>query len=252
MPGGTSLTSRETSQNQPKQSGANSEQSTKQEDPTLIQEGVMTDKQRKHSRIFKGFIYVTGGRKLRDLIGNQNEIHVEKEIGDVQAPRGPDLRMYLQTYFKKVICGADAIVIGTTVSKSSQLTDDGTFTFTDFEFSPEDVLKANSSVLLGVGNSITITRPGGSVKLNGRIIRGQDHNNEPLQVGRRYLLFLRLIPDTGAFQALDNSAFEDSFELNAERITQVSAKALPFGNQRPSDAVTFLSELRSAITGACS
>ena len=225
--------------------------SSKQEEPTPIQEGVMTDKQKKHSKLFKGFSNVTRGKKLRELAAERGDVEVIYELEDGQAPRSSDLPKYLNKYLQKVSCSADAIVIGSVLTKSSQIIEEGTFSFTDYELTVEEVLKDNSAAQIQPHSAITITRSGGAVTLNGHVIRAKDYRNEPLEIGGRYLVFLRFIPDTGAYQSLGNSLFEDSFQLSADQITQVSEKPLPFGSRRTALMNTFLTELRATLNNPC-
>lgn len=232
--------------------GQNSIQApAKKEEPTIIQEGVMTDKQKKHSKLFKGFSNAARGKKLRELAAERDEVEVVVELEDVQAPRSSELHKYMNKYLKKVSCGADAIVLGSVVSKTSQIIEEGTFTFTDYELIVEEILKDNSVAQIQPHNAITITRSGGVVKLNGHIIRAKDYRSEPLEVGGRYLVFLRFIPDTGAYQSLNNNLFEDSFQLSDDQITQVSEKPLPFGSRRRATMYPFMTELRTTINNPC-
>ncbi len=222
-----------------------------QEEATPIQEGVMSDKQKKHSKIFKGFKDVTGGKKLRDLAGERGDVEVTMPIGDVQAPRSANINQYLNKYLNEVSCKADAVLIGTVTSKTSQLIEDGTFTFTDYEVRVEEVLKNNSTSPISSANTITVTRSGGAVKLNGHTIRAIDYRNESLAPGSRYLLFLQFIPETGAYQSLNNNLFEDSFQLCDGQIIQVSGKPLPFKSQRPFPETPFMVELRAVANQSC-
>lgn len=221
------------------------------EEPTVIQEGVMTEKQKKHSKLFKGFGNSTRGKKLRELAAERGEVEVVVYPEDAQAPRSSDLDKYLNKYLEKANCAADAIVIGSVSSRTSQIIEEGTFTFTDYELTIEEILKDNRVAPIQPNGAITITRSGGAVKLNGRTIRATDYRSEPLQAGGRYLLFLRFIPDTGAYQSLDNSLFDDSFQLSGDQITQVSEKPLPFGSRRTAAITPFITGLRNTIQSPC-
>src|SRR5258706_16422531 len=63
--------------------------------PTPIQEGVMSDKQRKHSKIFKQFEGSTGGRKLRDLVTETGTLTVVHMVADSKVITNFDLHTYL-------------------------------------------------------------------------------------------------------------------------------------------------------------
>lgn len=220
---------------------------SKQEEATPIQEGVMTEKQRKHSKIFKGFREVTGGKKLRDLVTERGDVEVIVPVGDVQTPRSVNLSKYLQN----ISCEADLVVIGTVKNKASQLIEEGTFVFTDYEVTATEILKNNPVVPIEPNNSITLTRSGGAVRLNNHIVRAIDYRNEPLEVGNRYLLFLRFVSETGAYRPLGSSVKEDSFQLSDGGLTQVSEKPLPFKLRRVSPEPLFMSELRAVVNNSC-
>lgn len=194
-------------------------------DPTPIQEGVMTAKQKKHSKIFKGY---KDRPKLRDLIAQRGDVEVIQPVGNIRHPVSFELNPYLQD----LSCLADAVVIGTVKSKASQINDDGTFVFTDYEFIPGEILKNNVAASISPNKDITITRTGGAVKLNGHIARAMDYRQLPLIEDEHYLLFLKFVPETGAYSSLNTSRDEDSFQILGDRIVQqVSRYPLPFRGQ---------------------
>jgi hypothetical protein len=221
--------------------------SISQEEITPIKEGEMTEKQKKHSKIFKRFEGATGGRKLRDLVAERGDIEVREDVGTTFMPRSFNLRQYLQD----LTCQADAVVVGTVKSKSSQLIEEGTFVFTDYELVAEEVLKNNVAVPIRQNNDITITRPGGAVKLNGHTIRAIDYRSEPLEVGERYLLYLKFIPATGAYRHFRNSMSDDTLHLRGGNVTQVSRKPLPFGRRGAVGTDTFMVEVRNVLDSPC-
>ena len=93
---------------------------------------------------------------------------------------------------------ADAVVIGTLKNKSSLLTDDGEFLFTDYVVVVNSVAKSPS---IAQNREIIVTRAGGEILLNGRTVRAIDPFFKPFQLGQSYILFLKLVPETGAFKA---------------------------------------------------
>jgi hypothetical protein len=216
------------------------------DDATPIQEGVATDKQKKHAKLFKGCSDVTRGRKIRDLVTERGDVDVSREVGDVLVPASFSLHDYLQT----LACKADAVLVGVVKSKSSQLTDEGTFIFTDYELTAEDVIKNNPASPVQPNDNITVTRTGGAVKINGHTARATDFSQRPLQVGERYVLFLRLVPNTGGYMYLSNWG-DDSFQIRGNHVSQVSATPLPLGTGRTSDLTSFLDETRNAVTNGC-
>jgi len=214
--------------------------------PTSIQEGVMTEKQRKHSKIFKGY---KDRAKLRDLIGQSGDVEVREEVGDVILPAEPlNLNEYLQT----LSCKADAVILGTVTNKASQINDDGTFVFTDYEFTPDLILKNNILALITPNTNITVTRTGGSVKLRGHKISAIDYRQVPLVEGERYLLFLKFFPETGGYKSLGSSRDDDSFQIIGNRtIQQVSRTPLPLGGRSSTELSEFMTQVRTAVINSC-
>lgn len=223
----------------------NTQQEKEKSEPTVIQEGVMTAKQKKHSKIFKGY---KDREKIKNLITQKGDVEIRQEVGDVRLPASFNLGVFLRESF----CDADAVIIGNVKSKSSQINEDGTFTFTDYEFNTEEVLKNNTAAPINFNGNITITRTGGAVKLNGHLARAIDFRQVPLIENEHYLLFLRFIPDTGAYSGLGNSRDDDSFQIIGNRlIQQVSANPLPLGARRKVEVNEFMTEVRGAANGTC-
>lgn len=171
-----------------------------QEQATPVQEGVMTQRQREHSKLFKG---LGTGKKLLDLSA---EVPT-----DVKIKIGPGLPVGEEgssqsgaKFFERLACNADAVIVGVAKDKSSQLTEDGEFAFTDYELTVEQVIKDNKSSHLQPNAPLTVTRPGGKIQLSGHIIEAEDAAFKPLTKGERYILFLKFIPQTGAYTALNS------------------------------------------------
>jgi hypothetical protein len=222
-------------------------QAANKEEPTPVQAGVMTGRQKKHAKLFKGYDATRKGKKLSDLPSETGEVNVQLMVGDKPLPRSVNLSEYLQ----KSACAADAVVIGTVSSKASQLTEDGSFTFTDYELNVEEVLKDNPAAPLHANDIVTITRAGGAVKLNGRTLRATDYAEKPLEVNGRFVLFLKYLPETGAYRPYTGNVGDDSFQLRGGKILQVSDEVLPLGAHRPTDVAPFLAEVHSAVSSAC-
>jgi len=223
----------------------NIKQEKDKSEPTVIEEGVMTAKQKKHSKIFKGY---KDKAKIKNLIAQKGNIEINHPIGDIGLPASFSLNDYLQELF----CDADAVVIGTVESKASQINEDGTFTFTDYEFNAEEVLKNNNLAPITISNNITVTRTGGAIKLNGHIARAIDNRQIPLITDEHYLLFLKFIPDTGGYSGLGSSRNDDSFQIIGNRlIQQVSKNPLPLGARNKVEVNGFMAEVRSAASGTC-
>jgi hypothetical protein len=230
-----------TSQNSQKNNNKSVDNRRQDEEATPIQEGILTPKQRAHRKLFKH-----PGRRLLDIgAGQAGDIEVQVDSGSVirmpeSAPRTPVLQA--------ATCHADAVVIGTLNNKSSQLTEDESFIFTDYEMTVEEVIKNNQSALIQANNTITITRDGGAVQINGRIFRARREDFRPPHVGSKYLFFLKFIPDTGSYLAYGNG----TFLLNDNEITSLGdATAQELLNGGTTDTATFLNQLRGFAALDC-
>jgi len=142
------------------------------------------------------------------------------------------------------VCNADAIVVGTLKSESPQLTEDESFLFTEYIMSVSDVIKNNAAADIQSSADITVIREGGIGLINGRTIRAEREGFKLFTVGNQYLLFLRYIPETGAYLAYPYG----SFELIQDQI-------LPFGKMpegSSTNKASFLNAVRAtADAGGC-
>lgn len=215
--------------------------------PTPIQEDLMGDKQKKHSKIYKGTSWYTKGKKIKDLISDKGDLNISAPLLDfIKRPTPP-----FNEFLRQQTCGADAVVLGVVNNKNSQLIEDGTFIFTDYDISVREVLKDNQAAPVRQGDEITVTRLGGAIKLNGHIVRATDPSMGPLRVGETYLLYLKFLPDTGAYRPVARSVAEDTFHIKGEKISQVSLKLWPFGERAAGDAAPFLTEAHNALNSQC-
>lgn len=215
-----------------------------QEKATPVKEGVVTEKQKQHGRLYKDYTGV--GKKLRELVQEEIQKGSNNEVGIAMLPGTPELSSdsYSSAGIpKEIVASADAIVVGVVKNKASQLTENGTFIFTDYGVSVEEVLKDNVSARIEPTNEITVTRPGGRILLNGRIVTAVDKSTLPLTVGGRYVLLLKFIPTTGAYQA---SGSKSGFQISNDKIIKLTEGADGVGFQVNSDAASFLNEVRVA------
>jgi len=213
--------------------------------PTPIQEGVMTEKQKWHSKLFKRFELTTNGKKLHDMVAEGHEIFLVKTVPDGMVKSGFDLKRYLTG----LTCKSSAVFLATVTSKSSQLLDEGTFTFTDYEIKIDEILKDNSAAPIRTDASAIYTAPGGAVELNGIVINAIDYRSEPLQVGGQYLFYTTYVQETGSYKGL-GVVDGDTFQIKNGVVSQASEWDLPLGRRRP-DADQFLVSVRMAQSQPC-
>jgi hypothetical protein len=222
------------------------------EQATPIREGTMSAKQREHRRLYSDY----GSRKkLKDLqpSNNSNIIEVRSstsiplKIGteeDMTAPIGINPTLF------NLAQEADLIIVGTINSKQSQITENEDFLFTDHEVQVNEILYNEANSPVQENGIVTITKPGGTVELDGKIIRGIDVEFKPLEIGERYLFFLRFIPSTASYQAYRTGTFllkgDKVFKLTKKRPMRRANGSL--SEEEKTDESVFLSEVRTAIS----
>ncbi|HEY0322145.1 MAG TPA: hypothetical protein VGC66_14385 [Pyrinomonadaceae bacterium] len=217
---------------------------SKAEAATPVQQGVMSAQQKEHSKLYKDY---KGNGKLLDLL-NKEENNASNELIITVMPALPELSpggrpSSSEAFLKNLASSADAVVIVTVTNKSSQLTENGSFVFTDYDVAVEEVLKDNGSNNIQSQSSIVVTRPGGRILLEGRVVTARDRVFKPLAIGGRYLLFLKYIPTTGAYHAVNNKG---SFELVDNKSVKLLTEA-PDAPRIDKDAASFISDVRIAI-----
>lgn len=197
-----------------------------------------TPRQKEHSKLYKNYGH---GRKIRDLAADRQNVFVTVSTGD-QHPysKAGDL-------LAEIACSSDAVVIGRLLDESSALNEDETFIFSDYTLAIEEILKNNPRIPIQNTSQIVITRPGGTLKIEGQPVQAEINNFEPFRLGSRYLLFLKFVPMTGGYQAFGRQSFElrDGQFFPSSYETEWIAKAYK------QDAAVLISETRTALAAVC-
>jgi hypothetical protein len=191
---------------------------TRQEPST--KQGRSTKAHTEHSKLYKQY---SGRGDLRILVA--------KTQRDVEVVNGTPQQMFrsnaapvqLGDFLRQLTNKSDAVVIGLVKDSASFLTSEGTFVFTDYDFAVEQVLKNNPTGQLRPLDNVCITRPGGSVQLQGHRILALDETLAPLSVGDRYLLFLDYVPATGAYKAFNS---QGSFHIQGSKAAKLTTEQL--------------------------
>jgi hypothetical protein len=180
-------------------------QDKKSQAPTDITRGILTERQRSHSELYKGRRRDT--KKLTELTnGSGFVVNIGQEYGSFEFGPQPTLLEAIRDSY----CAADAIVLAKAVSNESQLTPDENFIFTDYQFSITQILKDDQSASLAKNPIIVVTRGGGKVRLNGQVIELIDNSEQRIILGDHYLLFLKRVPTTGAYRTTTGATRIDS------------------------------------------
>jgi hypothetical protein len=212
-------------------------------DATPIQAGVMTEKQKQHSKLYNRYDAVT---KIQDLLKLDNdELQIRSSLG-FPFSTSDQVRSHVDE-IKRMTCAADAIVLGTVKTSASQITEGQNFLFTDYVLLVQQVLKNNSRSPIQQEAEIDITRPGGAVLIGNKRITAIDESLLPLRRGKQYLLFLRYLPETESFASIETG---ESYELNGNDVQLLRYK--PEGVISPkNDALSFVNEIQAAAGVPC-
>ncbi|HTG15458.1 MAG TPA: hypothetical protein VK747_09350 [Blastocatellia bacterium] len=205
---------------------------------------MMTARQREHSKLFKQY-------------GTQGNLINLARDGDIEVKRGvplaggiPDSPPFnLRSFLQKNLCDADAVVLVSVQSKSSQLTTDEDYVFTDYQLVVGETLKDNLAYTIGnSGQQITLTRSGGFVRVDGHNIKVVDSVFKPLEIDKQYLLFLKFIPETLTYESLSSRT---GFLLERGHFVKLTDEGLPKELENVSNAESFLATIRSVINDGC-
>ena len=204
-------------------------------DATPIRVGVMTEQQKKHSKIYTYYKSQADSmptyKRISDLYlnpkGRVMKVIVGVGLSPLPEPETPEM------FFGKLMHESDIVIEGTVIKKDSQITEDDLFIFTDYEIVVEQILGNNIAAPLSLGQSITVTRPGGTVSVNGIVVKAVDERFTPLPFNRSVILFLKLVPETGAYKA---TQYTGSFESDGVSVYPLTEAHLPPGvlQDRPS------------------
>lgn len=227
--------------------------SVQNEEATVVKKGQITQKEREYSKEYKKLYEYRNGRKLSELSemgkqrGNTKEAGVS--IGVPTIPVVGDTPIITASQFlRNLSCKADAVVVGVVKSKSSHLTEDETFVFTEYDFSVQDIFKNNSASPVEVNGIIQVTRPGGLIKLDNQVIRVEDKSYSPLELKKQYLLFLKFIPSANGYVVSD---VKGDFQLEDKSFKKLSAFGLPKELESKDDSQALLREVRNSISVNC-
>jgi hypothetical protein len=183
---------------------------------TSVIEDALTPQQREHSKLYDSY---ERKEKIRDVLMKRSGGLVSFSTACSFFSLKP-----LPALVSELAEKADAVVIATFVSKSSQITTNGAYVFTDYELRIEEALKDSRTGTLKPETTITVTRPGGKVLLYGEIASFTALTFKPLLPGRRYLLFLSYLPSTGAYRAVNADSSFDITDTTVESLNEGTAR----------------------------
>lgn len=123
-------------------------------------------------------------------------------------------------------CQADAVFSATVASSESFPTQSGTFFFTEYGLQLQEVLSFPVGTPLRSGQSVTLVRLGGKMVIDGETIIAGHSSAPPLQSDSQYLIFARLLKETGGFAARSIFVLSDTPDVSPD---------LPAMNKMPTE-----------------
>ncbi|HEX8177750.1 MAG TPA: hypothetical protein VF543_21855 [Pyrinomonadaceae bacterium] len=197
-------------------------------------------------------------RKIYKGLGNQNDPKIPEAAAKSKGDFRTEIEIGLQTLepfapqfnlrdmLKGRSCEADAIVIATIKSETSFLTEDETFLYTNHNVVVNEVIKDNPAATLQADDKIIVSRSGGTITLNGKKVYAVNKSALPLQLNKRYLLFLTYLPERGTYVA-DNI----SYLLENNKIFKTTAGPLPKPLESENEAEAFIQGVRIVVNEDC-
>lgn len=204
--------------------------------------GETAEVQRQHASIFNE---IKTGKDLRVLATEGSSplvVRVGAFPGLLAEENIERTSTYPNSYLILIAGISNAVVVGTLKAKASALTGNGEFIFSDFQMNVEDVLKDNPEHPIKPKSDIIITRPGGTLEINGRTVYAVTLGFRPFQIGSRYVLFLNYIPATGAYRPFA----ERSFRLLPTGVSPLSPNRPYKDLHSEGDPTAFIQEVRDA------
>lgn len=179
-------------------------------DATPLQVGILTRNQRFHSRLYNGYCKHQPGESISEMIASykgQRTVLERNVYGRMWFPsEQPDVP---EEYFARFAQESDAIVRGRAIHKTSQITEDDSFLFTDYDVVVSEVFKNNATAPIDTGKTITVTYVGGKIVVDNVIIKAGGNAVALLPVNAQdVLLFLKVVRETERYQLANNGAFE--------------------------------------------
>jgi hypothetical protein len=176
-------------------------------------------------------------KEVHGGIPGQITLQLEKTSGDIELrwTQGPPLIVELDplSTLEMLTCQNDLVVLGTIGNGTSQPTVDEGYIYTDWNLTIQEVLKNNQKSPVQVGQTIVVTRPGGTLEIGGRHVYARTDSPQFLS-GAEVLLYLRYLPITGTYSlsAPNGVIFSGSKRTDLDR-----ARFAQFGAMQKNDVL---------------
>jgi hypothetical protein len=149
----------------------------------------MTPEQREHARLWKKF-----GAQSR-LLDTKRSVFISGDLMAVPPTKN------LADVAYELTCTSDVVALGDVTALKANPTEDGRFIFTDYNVRLVRIFKAPPSLRLQPEHNVTVTRPGGELRVDGAPVVARINLYPFLTIGQRYLLVLKYLSASGALQS---------------------------------------------------
>jgi hypothetical protein len=152
---------------------------------------------------FAPFRAVTPDQKVRattfDRPTNPPLLPNQTLFEDQESSLPPHESPEYSSFIRDLVCQSDLVAVGKAITRRSFVTETNSTIFTDYSFAPEELLRGGTVFRQPAGNTtVEVSLRGGTIQTpNGPI---EVRNEQPLDLGDRYLLFLKRIPKTSSFE----------------------------------------------------
>lgn len=219
------------------------------EEATVVRRGQgVTQEEYEYSKEYKKlYNYRRDGEKLTEIKEPEGIII---NIGSGSKPRSSSERVLTANQFlEKLSCEADAVVVGTVNNSKSHLSADETFIYTSYDFEVKRIIKDSSQSPIETNGTIAVTRPGGSIRIDERVIKFHDASYELLKKNKEYLLFLKFVPTANGYIV---SSIEGDFTLEDNNFKSISKRGVVKELRNGIDSKKLLDMVESVTSSNCS
>lgn len=146
------------------------------------------------------------GRKVQSEEPGAIPAALERERGDVyiHAPSVvmEEIRLDPKNQLSNWMRHCDLIAVGKIGASTPYITARKGFVNTDWDFELKEVLKNNPEAPVSPGEGITVIAFGGRLKIGQRTVHAIQTTYREFKLGEEYLLFLKFVPETGAYSLI--------------------------------------------------
>ena len=137
----------------------------------------------------------------------------------------------------------DLVAIGKMGTGTPYMTARKGFVNTDWSFVVEEVLKDNTKASVIPGSTITVITFGGNLKIGQRTVHAIQKTYGEFRAGDQYLLFLKFVPETGAY----STRWPMGFAFSGQRAALLAKQPLNRADIEAMDRDALVTTMKQAL-----